>query len=87
MTNFEQSLKKKKQKCFVLSSIIFCLPPHSAPGPKKACKYYKSKNLRQKCQKGCRIYFLRPKKNLDFVEFIFMFGNRWLYIAEFNIAI
>ena len=87
MTNFEQSLKKKKQKCFILPFIIFCLLPHSAPAPKKTFKKYGSENLFQKRQKGCRIYFLRPKKFLDFVEFIFAFGNKWINIAEFNIAI
>ena len=87
MIYLNNPLKKNIYIYFILSSIIFCLLPHSAPGPKKAFKYYKSENLRQKRQKGCRIYFLRPKKNLDFVDFIFMFGNRWLCIVEFNIAI
>ena len=68
----------------------FCyLLPSSTLGtsPKKDFQRERIEKFAPKAWKRLQNLFFKTKKILDFAEFIFEFGDKWLYIAEFNIAI
>ena len=86
--NFWPILKnplKNKNVLYLLLSVAFF---HTRYQPQKRLWKSTDPKISAKIVKKAEEFiFYDQKKISGFAEFIFGFGNKWLYIAEFNIAI